>query len=99
MKLNFEIIQAAGLTAGDLQKVVEIPNAFGGTTPISRTTAFKWTRGGQPAPYAYEYVSRLLDAIQNAVTAKELPLPLGTKRKDRIARLKEVLANHLVVYK
>jgi hypothetical protein len=99
MKLNFEVIQTAGLTAGDLQKIVEIPKPFGGTTSISRTAAFNWTRGGQPSPYAYEYVSRLLEAIGNAVAAKDLPLPLDTKRKDRIAKLKAVIAKHLVVYK
>lgn len=95
MILDFEVIQTAGLTAGDLARVVEIPKPYGGVTTISRTTAFNWTRGSQPSAYAMEYAVKLLDAINKAVEKKELPLSIGTKRKERTDRLKAVLAKYM----
>lgn len=91
MKLDFEIIQSAGMTAGDLSRIVEIPKPYGGVTKISRATAFNWTRGSQPSNYAIDYVRRLLEAIAKAVEAKELPLKIDTKRKERTDSLKAVI--------
>lgn len=95
MILDFEVLQTAGLTAGDLARFVEIPKPYGGVTTISRTTAFNWTRGGQPAPYAIEYAAKLLEAVSKAVEKKELPLSIETKRKERTDRLKSVLAKYM----
>lgn len=95
MMLNFEVIQSAGITAGDLAKIVEIPKPYGGVATISRTTAFNWTRGSQPSNLAVEYVGKLLTAINAAVAAKDLPLKIDTKRKERTALLKAVIAKYL----
>lgn len=95
MILNFEVIQAAGITAGDLARIVEIPKPYGGVATISRTTAFNWTRGSQPSSFATEYVARLLTAIQTAVKEKKLPLKIGTKRTERTDRLKAVISQYM----
>ena len=90
--LDFEILNEAGITAGDLHRLIVIPMPYEQTKTISRTTAFKWSRGkSQPADFAYWYVSKLLTAIQIAVAEKKLPLPLVTKRKDRLELLKSII--------
>lgn len=90
--LDFEILNEAGITAGDLHRLIVIPIPNGESRTISRTTAFKWTRGkSQPADYAYWYISTLLTNIELAVKEKKLPLPIATKRKEKYELLKAII--------
>lgn len=96
MALDFEILSVAGVTAGDLAKIIEIPAPNNTIKTISRTAVFNWTRKlGSPMDFAYPHVLQVLDAINAAVKAKELPLPLNTKRKDRIELLKSVINSRM----
>lgn len=92
MVFDFEILTTAGLSAGDLTKLLEIPLPNNSVKHVSRTTAYNWTRGnGEPSSLVEPYVSELLERISKAVDAKELPLKLNTPRKDRIDSVKRAL--------
>lgn len=96
MALDFEILSLAGVSAGDLAKIIEIPAPNNTVKTVSRTAVFNWTRQlGSPMDYAYPHIAKVLDAIRGATEAKELPLPLNTKRKDRIETLKAVINSRM----
>lgn len=92
MNLDFEVLNEAGVTAGDLARIIVIPMPYEESKTISRTTAFNWSRGkSQPADFAALHVSKVLAAIRTAVDKKQLPLPLATKRKERLSVLKSII--------
>lgn len=92
MVLDFEVLNEAGVTAGDLARLIVIPMPYDESKTISRTTAFNWSRGkSQPADFAYLHVSKVLAAISKAVSENKLPLPLVTKRKERLSLLKSII--------
>lgn len=84
--MNFEVAKQARLRPSDIAKLLR----------ISRITVSLWFNGHtQPHHFHSARVQRLLDAIQSAMDAGDLPVPLGVSRKDRALVIERAVKKHL----
>lgn len=81
----FEIVKTARLQPSDLAKVLG----------VNRITASMWLNGhAKPHRLLEDRVANLLDQIQRAVEAGDLPVPHDVTRRERAHYIFKVLQLH-----
>jgi len=62
---------------------------------VSHTTVGLWMRGQRAPHFLHEHkVQTILDAVDSAVTAGDLPLPPTIRGEDRMEYIKEIIDKH-----
>ena len=81
--IDFHNAKRAGIGPADLARLLN----------VSRVTISLWFNGhNQPHVLHRDRVAKTLDVIGSAVDVGLLPLPVGTRRKDREASILNALA-------
>jgi hypothetical protein len=94
--MNFDILQRADISIGELARMVKVPLPDGTKKAVSRSSAYNWVlRGVQPSPYAAPVVRKVLELITKAVAVGDLPVKLGTPRRERLIKINEALRKQL----
>lgn len=82
----FEILKDAGLTPSTVARLLN----------VSRVAVSLWVNGhSQPHRLIERRVDRLLQAVESAVVAKDLPLSEDVPKKNRFAETSRIIYRHL----
>lgn len=83
---RLKLLKQAGLTPAELSQLLK----------VSRVTASLWLNGhARPHHLLEERVERLLDVVEEAMAARELPLSIDIPRRERRVHLRRIIGSRL----
>jgi hypothetical protein len=90
--IDFSIIQKAGISVGELARLVKYRDQNQEVRSVTRAIVYRWIRGSVTPSEKTRYgLGRILELVTKAVNAGELPLPLTTSRAERKLLIVEAL--------
>lgn len=96
MSLDFSVIQRAGLSASELALLIRYKDTNNEFRPMTRAAVYRWVVGqAEPSVKIFARVNKVLQLIQKAVDAGDLPLKLGTPRAQRKSLIAQAVGKHL----
>lgn len=86
----FELFDRAGVTDAELSRLCR----------VSRAATHGWRRKGtKPSKWVRPLLDKIIDAVQSAVDAGDLPLSKNLIQSERVDALPRVIRKHLQVRK
>lgn len=96
--MDFSIIQKADLSVAELAMLIRYKDDAGNIRSVTRAAAYRWIGGkAEPVEKLRMRVTKVLEILQNAVDAGDLPLKLGTPRTERKRMIAVAVGKHIQV--
>ena len=93
---DFSLIQKAGLSLAEFARLIRYKDANGEVRCITRAAVHRWIIGATtPSNGMDARVTKVLDLVETAIKSKDLPLKIGTPRKDRKRLIVQAVVKHV----
>lgn len=94
--LDFSLLQKAGISLAEFAMLIRYKDTEGNVRSVTRAAVHRWVTGqANPSDDMSTRVSRILVLLDEAVTAGDLPLRLGTPRAQRKQLIVAAVGKHL----
>lgn len=93
---DFSLIQKADISLAEFAQLIRYKDVNGEVRSITRAAVHRWVIGATTPSNGMDVrVSKVLGLVKAAINAKDLPLRLGTPRKERKRLVVEAVIKHL----
>ena len=93
---DFSLIQKADISLAEFAQLIRYKDVNGVVRSITRAAVHRWVTGAaSPSNGMDVRVTKVLGLISDAISAKDLPLKLGTPQKERKRLVVEAVIKHL----